>query len=62
MTHYTPKAHTSQRGLSVRPNVLWTTNLRRFARRLSPNTEGSDSAKVLMNFDFPPVDCTCIQY
>jgi hypothetical protein len=44
------------------PNVLWTTNLRRFARRLSSNTEGSDSAKVLMHFDFPPIDCTFIQY
>jgi hypothetical protein len=44
------------------PNVLWTTNLRRFARRLSSNTEGSDSAKVLTHFDFPPIDCTFIQY
>ena len=44
------------------PNVLWTTNLRRFARRLSSNTEGSDSAKVLTHFDFPPIDWTFIQY
>ena len=59
---FMPEAGERNKFLIARPNVLWTTNLRRFARRLSSNTEGSDSAKVLMHFDFPPVDCTFIQY
>lgn len=36
-----------------RHNVLWTTTLRRFARRLSSNAGGPNGAKVLMHFDSP---------
>ena len=43
-------------------NVLWTTDSRRIARRLSPITRDEDGAKVLMHLNSLPIDWMFIQY